>query len=189
MAKIKHKRNQKMDKMIKLGLFLVELVKVTNDGELPINQTELRKRLKVNHRISIPPATSTEYVKILENDLARVWIKTDGHNVSLFSEEETLSNSIAIEALFIANALVDSEDCINIEEWISKCEANLQCPPETCRGFIEDFFSCKYAISRFTKKAEMIHLDVRAFNEDNFYLKQARNANIKRRLSRRKSQS
>lgn len=179
----------KYEKQRKLGLYLLQVVKATNDGApLPITQDDVRKLLKKNHRVNIPNSTSSVYVSLLTDDklFGRIWLRQDGHNISLFSEEETLADSQAIEALFVAHSLIDGNDRVAIPDWVDKCVKRLKITPEDCNGFLQEFITCSYASFSDDDPGSVIELDVRAFSEDGFYLRLARYAKLTKRVSRRK---
>ena len=169
----------------RLGLFIVEVARATHEGRLPISQTEIRRALKRNFRLDLPPATAHLLSNILRHDFRnKVWLKVDGHQVTLFSEEETLVDSRAIRALLLARDHRNDDGFIAIPAWKELCLSELNLTNETCDEFVSDFVKSRYIEEPDSKG--FLKLDVRAIGEDEFYLTQAAKAGIKKSVARTK---
>src|SRR5258708_13748394 len=100
----RHKTARKRNKW--MGLLLVEVVRATNEGELPVNQKTLYALVRRKYRMDTPDKVAYPLTGILRtSQLGRIWLRTEGHSVFLFSEAETISNSNAVAALFLAREL------------------------------------------------------------------------------------
>jgi hypothetical protein len=172
----------------KLAWFIIEVARATSEGKAPLTQKDIRKAIQHNKGENIPPATSSEFVKTLESDaMGKVWLRTEGHSVFLAAEETTLIDSAAIEALHIAYKLKDANDHVPFEAWAQACQQQLRgATAERCREFLSEYMRCLYCTE--VNNPELFLLDIRAYNEDSFYLNEAAQAKMKKRLSRRLSQ-
>lgn len=171
----------------KLGVFIVEVTRATHGGELPVKQTSIRKAVKKNHGINIPPASSTEIVDILTAPYKqRTWLSSEGHSVALFSEDETLVGAQATGVLFLAYSLKNTDGEVDLDKWMELCESTLSCKTERCHELLEDLETCKYVTMRSEKAPKSFQIDPRAIKEDLFYLREAERADIRRQKPRSK---
>lgn len=171
----------------KLAWFIIEVARATSEGRAPVTQKEIRKAIHHNRGEKIPPATSSECVKTLEGDaMGKVWLRTEGHSVFLATEETTLIDSTAIEALHIAYKLKDANDHVPLRAWAQACQQKLRgVTADRCQEFLADYTRCLYCHE--ANNPEYFVLDIRAYNEDLFYLNEAGLAKLKKRVSRRLS--
>lgn len=178
----------KAEQQRRLGLLILEVVRATVDGLLPINQRDIHRLLKKNHRLDLAPSQSSKLVSILREEFnGKIWLRTDGHHpLYLFSEETTLVEARAIKALFLAKELIDGDEQISIEEWITLCEKKLNCSSTDCEAYLADFVICGYVVGDLNKVSKTVKLDVRAIGEDDFYLQPAAKAGLKKRVPRTK---
>src|ERR1700733_9054666 len=117
------RREQKRKKM---ALLVLEVARATNEGRIPTSRKDLRETLKRVHRIDLAPATLTGYMTALErDDLGRKLLKTDGWDVCLAHEKRTLTDSLAVKALFIAHQLKDDNDQLSVKTWSASCSKNV----------------------------------------------------------------
>lgn len=169
----------------RLGSFVVEVARATHEGRLPISQTEIRRALKKNFRIDLAPASSTELANILKREFRnKVWIRVDGHKVTLYSEDETLVDSRAVTALLMAREELNDDGLIALSEWKTLCDERLKLSEEACDEFLNDFIKCGYVEG--PDKRGFLKLNVRAMGEDNFYLAQVAKAGLKKSIARTK---
>lgn len=169
----------------RLGLYVVEVARATHKGDLPITQGEIRLLLRKKYNIEVTAAASSEFVETLRKEYNhKVWLRTSGHKVNLFSEDETLVESRAIKALFLATSLIDNDECVPLHQWFAVCQEKLDCSQDDCESYLADYIVCKYAVAARKKEKEIMKLDMRAFREDDFYLRQARKAGMKKRVGR-----
>ncbi|MBK9214618.1 MAG: hypothetical protein IPM59_03325 [Chloracidobacterium sp.] len=169
----------------RLGLFIVEVARATHEGRLPVNQTDIRRSLKKNFRLDLPPATSTSLTNILKHEYRnKIWLKVDGQKVTLFSEDETLVDSRAIRALYLAREELNDDGHIALTEWKELCASELNLSDETCEEFLNDFIKCRYIDG--PDKRGFLKVDVRAIGEDEFYLAAAAKAGLKKSIARTK---
>jgi hypothetical protein len=170
---------RKDKKQRKKALVIVEVARATSDGRAPITRKDILEELLNRWKTKISRAALTKYVDELENG-KRPWLKTDGHSVSLDSEDRILIDSIAIEALFAAQKLANDDDKFEVKLWLNECGQQLHLTEETCVNFLEDYKKCGY-ISVSNPEVE---INRRAINEDLFYLTQAQKARLKKRPPR-----
>ena len=167
----------------RLGLFIVEVARATHEGRLPISQTEIRRALKRNFRLDLAPSPAHLLSNILRHEFRnKIWLKVDGHQVTLFSEDETLVDSRAIRALLLARDRRNDDGFIAIPAWKELCLSELNLTGETCDEFLSDFVKSRYVEEPDSKG--VLKLDVRAIGEDEFYLTQAAKAGIKKSVAR-----
>jgi hypothetical protein len=167
----------------RLGLFVMEVARATHEGRLPVSQTDIKRALKKNFRLDLPNSTCGQLAKILKNQYRnKTWLKVDGHKVTLYSEEETLVDSRAIRALFIARDELNDDGNIAIVNWKAMCSDKLNLSDEMCDEFITDFVRCRYV--RPPDDRGLIEVDVRAIGEDDFYLSTAVKAGLKKSTAR-----
>jgi hypothetical protein len=172
---------RKEEKLRKMGLVLVEVVRATNEGTSPTSQQEISKALRTRWRVKIASSTLSIYVKELEEG-TNPWLRTDGHKVSLISEDRTLMDSKAIEALLLARRIMNGNDRFSVRAWVQKCDQEVQLSEESCTSFLEEYDRCGYVSSE--GGAGMRKLNLRAINEDMFYLRRAKGAGLKKRPPR-----
>lgn len=169
----------------RLGLFVVEVARATHEGRLPVSQADIRRSLKKNFRLDLPPATSTSLTTILKHEYRnKIWLKVDGQKVTLFSEDETLVDSRAIRALYLAREELNDDGRIAAAEWKDLCSSELNLSDEMCDEFLGDFIKCRYVDG--PDKRGFLKIDVRAIGEDDFYLAAAVKAGLKKSTARTK---
>lgn len=169
----------------RLGLYIVEVARATLEGRLPINQKGVLRALKANHRLNLPPEKSTAITKILKQEFRnKIWLNVSGHEVTLFSEDETLVDARAVRALFLARDFLNEDGAFILADWVSACENTINLAEDTCTEFLEDYIACNYA-NRPDNKGR-VKLDIRAIGEDSFYLNQAAKAGLRKSIARTK---
>jgi hypothetical protein len=114
----------------------------------------------------------------------KIWLKVDGQKVTLFSEDETLVDSRAIRALYLARQELNEDGLIAISDWKALCASQLNLSDETCDEFLSDFIKCRYVDG--PDKQGFLRIDVRAIGEDDFYLAPAARARLKKSIARTK---
>jgi hypothetical protein len=170
-----------------IGLFLVELVRATHNGELPVTRQDLISLIGKKYRVSVKADVGYQLIRELlakGADRSRVWLRTEGHDIYLFSEDETITNSDAIDALFIANELpIDASDCVDYGRWMAASMAASGYTPEMCERFVAEYMICGYAVEIIERDSgeKCLVLNPRNFNRDAFYLRSAREAGLRRR--------
>jgi hypothetical protein len=180
----KDKRDEKRKKQ---GLVVVEVARANNEGRIPTTQQEIRKIIKDRYKIDIAPSTLTGYIQELkEEELGKKWLSIDGHDVSLAAPETTLTDSLAIDALHIAHKVRDEDGNIAVKRWLQLCSKELlEVSPETYINFLDEYNNCGYLLSVPLTGSDVVQLDIFAYNQDSFYLRQAGRAKLKK-LRRRK---
>ena len=167
----------------RLGLFVVEVARATHEGRLPISQTEIRRALKRNFRLDLAPSAIHLLSSTLKHEFRnKVWIKVEGHQVTLFSEDETLVDSRAVRSLLLARNHLNDDGSITVEEWKDLCDSELNLSSEACDELFLDIVECGY--SNGENRKGVLELNVRAIGEDEFYLQQAAKANLRKSVAR-----
>jgi hypothetical protein len=169
----------------RLGLFIVEVVRATYEGRVPITQVELRKALKKNWRLDLPGSTSTNLCNILKRPFRnKTWLIVDGHKVTLFSEDETLADFRAAKAVLLGRDNINEDFLIDIGAWRTLCKSKHKLSCNVFDEFLDDIIRCRYVVR--TDAPGIVEFDPRAIGEDEFYLTQAAKAGIKKSTARTK---
>lgn len=169
----------------RFGLFIVEVARATHTGKLPIKQPDIRKIFKSRHKIDLKEFASSEIVNALAKPYNnKIWLRKNGHEVYLHSEENTLVDARAIKSLFLAKSIKDGDDRFGVDIWIEACDKKLSCTPSDCETYLSDYAKCGYLMETSNEETSYRQLDIRAMGEDDFYLRQAAKAGMKKRISR-----
>jgi hypothetical protein len=174
----------KRTKEEKLGLIVVEVIRATNEGRSPTKQKEISKAVARKGE-SIPGSTLSGYIGELEG---KGILQTDGHNVTLASELTTLTDSLAIDVLLIAYEGRDENGCFTADAWTQIC-TKLKITKNRSTALLDEFKICGYLLTEKTDPNSFEELNVRAINEDLFYLKPARRAKLKKLPPKAKAQA
>ncbi len=167
----------------RLGVFIVEVARATHEGRLPVSQTEILRALKRNFRLDLVPSGGHALTNILRHKFRnKIWLHVDKQQVTLFSEDETLVDSRAIRALLLAREHRNDDGLIAMLDWKERCLSDLNLSSEICDEFVDDFVKSRYVEGPDSKG--FLKLDVRAIGEDEFYLRQAAKAGIKKSIAR-----
>ena len=169
----------------KHGYFLIEVVRAIHDGEQEILQNEVCSALSQRYKLSISDSTASRIAaELRDGSLGRRWLMPRaGHGLRLFSEEETIANSSAIKALFVAKELIEDDDWVDHGGWKDACIARFDCASEALDEFVREFVSCGYVTEEANHDIRRFRLNPRRINRDSFYLLAAREANLRRRSS------
>lgn len=164
------------------ALYIVEVARATHEGRLPVNQTDIMRELRSRCRVSLAPSQSSSIVRALRDSYkGRQWLKKNvGQDLVLASEDTVLVDAQAIEALKIAQGLVDADDQCSSDKWRQACLEQIQ--SSRFEKVVEDLIKCGY-VSR-TGLGDGIRVEIRVIGEEDFYLREVRKARLRKRTSR-----
>lgn len=175
---------RKDEKQRKLGLVVIEVARASNEGRIPITQKNLRELIKRRYDIDIAPPTLSTYIRELEGTEVgnKQWLRTDGHKIYLANPDATLTDSSVIKALHLAHQLRDdSSILININAWTRQCTKQLpHLDSDLCQSFLSVYHRCGYLLKPPTANSNAVELDLVAYNQHMFFLKEAVTANLNR---------
>lgn len=175
-----HPQSRQDEKKKKMAYVIIEVVRATNDG-IQVSQQDIRARVQQRWRIGLKKPTLSGYIKDLSADgeYQRKWLKTEGWTVLLDSEETTLIDSGAAQALVVGKAMLDEEDSCSLKLWLKTCTTKLGSTEDKCRSYLGGYIKCGYSVGM--PEGDRLTLIQRAINRDMFYLRELQSAGIRKR--------